>query len=115
MFAEDLTQPLQCTAGMVKRDLQELRFESLPCSLQNVLKQIGKTLWNSLASFQWNQLSGPHTKSKVKKLLRNLSHTTWVLTDLQRRKGALYELPDTQPSLHNQLHHQTLNVFAPLK
>lgn len=35
----------------------------------------------------------------------------WVLTDLERRKDTLYKLPDTQPSLHTQLHHQPLNVF----
>lgn len=34
-----------------------------------------------------------------------------VLTDLQRRKGALYKLPDTQPSPDTQLHHETLNMF----
>lgn len=45
--------------------LQELRFESLTCSFQKVLKQFGKTLWNSLASFQWNHLSGPHIRQKI--------------------------------------------------
>lgn len=109
MFTEDITQPLQCTAGMVKSFLQELRFESLTCSLQKVLKQFGKTLRNSLASFQWNHLSGPHTKSKVKNKI-SATQCGFLQTCREGRVPSInYQ---TQPSLHIQLHHQSLNVFS---
>lgn len=70
MFTEDITQPLQCTAGMVKSYLQELRFESLTCSLQKVLKQFGKTLWNSLASFFSGITYLVHTQKGRQKMIK---------------------------------------------